>query len=692
MDGDVWYTLFMQQLMSAIASGGPFAVGPISGPESGEHFFDFPFGPSKPRDSAEQAKIQEQVRRERAETVAKDYLLQFAAPDSIEEALCPVPAELPILRLYALTPRQSAEMSRQRNSFLGFKTQKFRKELEQFDDDIVGRKEAMIKFGDYCLSANIGSDWFKITGTYPLEYATPSRIYFNGNTSHYTWGNGPNPFGVEVSFRDKSSSKVGPDRDDRNGVESKSEGADERKSDKPDGETKKRAGEVLHTTATPGRSLKGTEQKGVSLTAEPAKHSTSKSISLSAADPQTKAVLGAMAESTIFSDKRKFFSTKVVDTGSKPTSEPSSSSVKEKRKSITDSDIEPEHDAAYEMACIWNGYFSQRKKDKFFANGNPFAKTDVPAMRQEEDMKEEEIGTKSSSAFECAPDTGDSYHKGEKKDQNATISPGPQNITLSSAKSGHAGGSGDEVSTPAKFALSASGKRALAKVLTQLSSRGPPAAIPRFGVTSVGLGLASSSIDLKKQSTPAAKQTFKEDKQDKNASIEPSAPEAKSRWTDEDSIAVMKKLCYGSGGSQQNPEEEEVKRKDDGKGGNRAKAKNASTLQPGKVSARKIDGRPDSGKRKERESASGGSSSEPAPEKKKLAGSGLNAVAKAKKGNSPKKSTSGGNGSKPAAKTSIPALAPPPKKEKKVVVHVWKKPYMPSMRPDRDCWHGRVYT
>ena len=123
----------------------------------------------------------------------------------------------------------------------------------------------------------------------------------------------------------------------------------------------------------------------------------------------------------------------------------------------------------------------------------------------------------------------------------------------------------------------------------------------------------------------------------------------------------------------------------------------SSSADPTVKPAPAAQGRDDAPKGKRRRLAASSSSSDAAPPtaalqpvKKKInAGTAGNA-------NSNRGSTSNPANGQPKkqpiakqGKRSQPATAPKPKKIKYQMV-VYKKHYMPSMRPHRDCWHGRV--
>lgn len=120
----------------------------------------------------------ERSRRSQAEAIANHYLDTVHLEATVEEALAPVPTHLPLLRLHALTPRQATDHNVRKGLYIAHKTRQFRIELPKYDDDIVGRKEALIKFGDDCLTSFFGPDWANPSEDSAAK-ATPSRIYSN---------------------------------------------------------------------------------------------------------------------------------------------------------------------------------------------------------------------------------------------------------------------------------------------------------------------------------------------------------------------------------------------------------------------------------------------------------------------------------------------------------------------------------
>lgn len=121
-----------------------------------------------------------QKRRE-CEMVARQKLFEVRNELTIEEALAPVPTQLPSVSLHALTPRQATEHDRRKDLYLNHKTRQFRDELKKYDNDIAGREEAIVKFGDFIMSTVFGSDWpisAAIKGV--SGKATQSSIYDRG--------------------------------------------------------------------------------------------------------------------------------------------------------------------------------------------------------------------------------------------------------------------------------------------------------------------------------------------------------------------------------------------------------------------------------------------------------------------------------------------------------------------------------
>ncbi len=127
-------------------------------------------------DPASYAQSLERSRRSQAEAIANHYLDAVPLEATVEEALAPVPTHFPLLRLHALTPRQATDHDVRKIHYLAHKTRQFRLELPKYDDDIVGRKEALIRFGDDCLTAFFGPDWVNPSEASAAQ-ATPSRVY-----------------------------------------------------------------------------------------------------------------------------------------------------------------------------------------------------------------------------------------------------------------------------------------------------------------------------------------------------------------------------------------------------------------------------------------------------------------------------------------------------------------------------------
>lgn len=117
------------------------------------------FTSTQPPTSA-QAESLCRAKRSQAETVGKHYLTVIPIVPTLDEALAPpLPTHLPVLNLAALTPGQATQHDLLKLRWIANKTRQCRIELEQYDDDIAGRKEAIIKFGEVMLVALFGQDW-----------------------------------------------------------------------------------------------------------------------------------------------------------------------------------------------------------------------------------------------------------------------------------------------------------------------------------------------------------------------------------------------------------------------------------------------------------------------------------------------------------------------------------------------------
>ncbi|SOV09915.1 uncharacterized protein UDID_03815 [Ustilago sp. UG-2017a] len=117
------------------------------------------FTSTQPPTSA-QAESLCRAKRSQAETVGKHYLTVIPIVPTLDEALAPpLPTHLPVLNLAALTPGQATQHDLLKLRWIANKARQCRIELEQYDDDIAGRKEAIIKFGEAMLVALFGQDW-----------------------------------------------------------------------------------------------------------------------------------------------------------------------------------------------------------------------------------------------------------------------------------------------------------------------------------------------------------------------------------------------------------------------------------------------------------------------------------------------------------------------------------------------------
>ncbi|SPO25083.1 uncharacterized protein UTRI_02818_B [Ustilago trichophora] len=179
----------------------------------GPHMQQAPDPILNPADHAAYLERLDKSRKAQAESIAAQNLSTCSIETTEVEALSPVVKTLPLLPLYALTPRQATEHDRQKSIYLAQKTRVLRVELQKYDDDVVGRREAMIKFGQEVLCALFGSDWVNVTSQQHGGKATPSLIYQeydHGAGSSY----GPNTGGTcccstPQSIFEHLSSKLG---------------------------------------------------------------------------------------------------------------------------------------------------------------------------------------------------------------------------------------------------------------------------------------------------------------------------------------------------------------------------------------------------------------------------------------------------------------------------------------------------
>lgn len=131
-----------------------------------------------------------QMRKSQAESIGKHYLSTTPLLLTLEEALAPpLPSRLPQINLTALTPRQATEHDLLKWRWTSHKVREFRIELEQYDDDIAGRKEAITRFGDMVMVALFGENWFDS----PNCNCTPSFIYAHDTAPD-------DPFGYDYGF------------------------------------------------------------------------------------------------------------------------------------------------------------------------------------------------------------------------------------------------------------------------------------------------------------------------------------------------------------------------------------------------------------------------------------------------------------------------------------------------------------
>ena len=178
--------LFQQFMASLMASAPPY------------HSSMYPHLPDPvldPSGHAQYTKDLEAFKRSNSESVAKQYLLHHPLEMTLFEALSPIPTSITLLKLHALTPRQATRHDELNDLFVSHHTRKFRIELQKYDDDIVGRKEAIIKFGDFISTSLFGPDWAQ---TMQLKFsgrATPSYIYTDGETYDTRYQHGQSKVG-----------------------------------------------------------------------------------------------------------------------------------------------------------------------------------------------------------------------------------------------------------------------------------------------------------------------------------------------------------------------------------------------------------------------------------------------------------------------------------------------------------------
>ncbi|SJX66088.1 uncharacterized protein SRS1_13530 [Sporisorium reilianum f. sp. reilianum] len=229
---------FLASLMASQPGSYPMAYG-------GSAVYDYPASDPLRYSAASHtaySKNAEALKRSRAETMAKHLLSLYASELTLREALSPIPAKLPQLALHALTPRQATQHDEQKTLFLAHRTREFRGELEKFDNDIPGRKEALVKFGDFVCTALFGLDWDQTTRLRYSGKATPSSIY----SDHEVYDDGyyydPPPSGnlcakhaAEASkaatLANSATAKSEPQQTARDDAKESSTGATQKKSD-----------------------------------------------------------------------------------------------------------------------------------------------------------------------------------------------------------------------------------------------------------------------------------------------------------------------------------------------------------------------------------------------------------------------------------------------------------------------------
>ncbi|KAJ1020062.1 hypothetical protein NDA16_004342 [Ustilago loliicola] len=138
--------------------------------------------------STSQAESLARAKRDQAESVGKHYLSTIPLVPSVNEALATLPTHLPTLNLAALTPRQATEHDLLKWRWTAHKTRQLRIELQQYDDDIAGRKEAITKFGEMMLIALFGQNWTAA----PKLKCSPSYVYMpdDADDDPYGYGSG----------------------------------------------------------------------------------------------------------------------------------------------------------------------------------------------------------------------------------------------------------------------------------------------------------------------------------------------------------------------------------------------------------------------------------------------------------------------------------------------------------------------
>ncbi|KAJ9478771.1 Glycosyltransferase [Pseudozyma hubeiensis] len=163
--------MLFQQLMASVMTS-PYAS--LSGPGPGpapDPIFD-------PTGYAAHSERLRKYKRSQAESIARSNLSYIPFEMTQEMALSPIVAKLPSVNLFSLTPRQATFLDAQKMLWLSYKTRRFRNvELPKFDDDIAGRQEAMIAFGDGLMVAMFGHDWNETSGFKYNGKMTPSQIY-----------------------------------------------------------------------------------------------------------------------------------------------------------------------------------------------------------------------------------------------------------------------------------------------------------------------------------------------------------------------------------------------------------------------------------------------------------------------------------------------------------------------------------
>ncbi|SPO32261.1 uncharacterized protein UTRI_02818 [Ustilago trichophora] len=655
-------------------------------------------------------------RKAQAESIATQNLSTCPIESTEAEALSPIVKTLPPLQLFALTPRQATEHDRQKSLYLRQKTRMLRVELQKYDEDLVGRREAMVKFGEEVFCAIFGSDWASVISQQHGGKTTPSLIYqehVHGAGS----ANGSNAGGTcccpkPNSMFEHLSSKLG----------------------KPETSLSKHVAAALDK-AESRRNLRQNNAVGES--------------DRISGDEETDS-----DEDWDMDDEDATFHESLYEALLKDPNHMDSHYPGDLTGLYDDYDdvygddygydfynsgldYHDDYDDGYGLAfneAMFEALYAKSHGDDslfhpsyagFFHPNNA-----SKGKAKKKKGKKGNMGSATSSQSQSKSAGKETRSEIAKlSTASATIKPGAASTSktplAAKAKAGSTRNADAEKQTlnmPTKHpALVTEPLKHLGKA----SPLGIHSKLLATSVASVGLGLASSPGSLRNWTTPVtankAESKDHRDKDDKNVLLqnlnkkyEAYLGETPTRGALKDSAAGIDKASNGTGSStatqKQNSGEEDAK----GKGRGQPPVVNHKLEHPSLGKRKKIDTSSSSDSTIIKVNLPTSSSSTPLkPAKKKLNPIGKPAIHPSSSTkpitNNPTliktHSTAKTGEVKPKAKGNLPNSQPKPKlnsaaaatvepKKKgiKYEMIVFKKPYQPSKRPERDCWHGRVYV